>query len=78
MREAGALGCLTFAQHQRLKAVVTQQDLVAFLAAGGLLSGQYGKRPSAAAVRRAITVLTSGATNDQGMMTVKNWFSPKR
>ena len=68
MREAGAVGCLSYAQHQRLKAVVTEQELVAFLLAEGILSGQYGKEPSPAAVRRAIGALTSGAMNDQGMI----------
>ena len=78
MREAGSSGSLSYAQHQRLKAVATEEELVAFLLAEGILSGQYGKEPSPAAVRRAITVLTSGAMNDQGMLTMRRWFSSKR
>ena len=77
MREQGSFGCLSYRQHQRLKVVTTQPELIAFLTEEGILSGQYGKEPSPAAVRRAIAALTSGDKNDWGMVMMRNGFSRK-
>ena len=57
MSDNGALGHLTYAQHQQLKAVDSEEELRAFLLDVGFLPKYYGTEPTPEALRRAKMVL---------------------
>ena len=65
MGENGALGHLTYAQHQRLKSVETEEELRAFLVDVGFLARYRGPEPSPDALRRAKMVLRGEVDPDE-------------
>ena len=61
----GALGHLTYAQHQKLKAVQTEGELRAFLVEVGFLARYRGPEPSPEALRRAKLILRGEVDQDE-------------